>query len=449
MRTIAVIGGGIGLLAIGSCEAQWWADAELPVDGANYLTLATDSASQTLFAMGNLVDEFGTPEQAMHYCTYSDGIWNTSVPFDGQVLTSIVFLDTLYVGGAFTTIDGDPIAHIARRVNGQWLPAGAFDNAVYRLKVMGGELYAIGDFTYADGQPCQGIAKHSDIGWQSIVPLGCDNCLLKDAIYYDNELVVSGTITFPGEEYRHIIHLSNGVWEPLGEQGIFGDLSAGGQLAIYQGHLFVAGLIDINAGNAGHAIMRWNGSEWSAVGTGVQDENGGYDQLIRVDDLEVHDELLYACGGFSYAGNIPANRIATWNGSEWCSVGGSFGDWAVNSIAFLNDTMFAACWDTADGQPVNHLAKFIAPTYEGNCSVPMTVDGTGRVHLELETLGDAGYRLRGHSGSSTGYVVDATGRCTAVLNIHGELPFTLPARTPGSYVLHIPGSGSHKLILQP
>ncbi len=320
---------------------------------------------------------------------------------------------------------------------------------VFKLKELDGDLYAIGDFTYADGNLCQGISKRVGTVWESILPLGCDNCLLKDAIIYNNELVVSGTITFPDNAYRHLLRLHEGAWIPLGDQGIHGSLSAGGQMAVYQGHLYVGGLIDINSGNAGHALMRWDGMTWSSVGSGVQDETGGYGQLIRVDDLEVHNDLLFASGGFSYAGNVSTDGVATWNGSEWCSVGGTFGDWPVNSVAFLNDTLYAACWDVADGQPVNHLAKFIAPAYEGNCSVPMAVSTLVPSAMRLEPLGGSAYTLRGHSTTSMATLLDASGRITGSWAIHGEAPFQLPAVAAGVHMLFVQGSGAHRLLVLP
>lgn len=449
MKLLYLLAIGVGTMSSSFLHAQWWTDAGLPPNGANYLILYTDPASNSLYATGNLVDNVGTSEQAMHYCKYQNGSWLTSVPFNHMVFSAVVHQDTLYVGGAFTAVDGTEVTYIARQVDGEWSSAGTFDNAIYSLKVLNGELHAIGDFTYADGDLCQGVAKRVGNGWQAIVPVGCDNCLLKDAVLYEDELVVSGTITFPGNAYRHVVRLHDGEWIPLGSQGIHGSLSAGGQMAVYQGHLYVAGLIDVNSGNAGHAIMRWNGTAWSSVGTGVQDETGGYNLLIRVDDLEVHGGLLYASGGFNYAGNVAANRIATWNGSEWCSVGGDFGDWEVNSIAFLQDTLYAACWDVADGQPVNHLAKFIAPAYEGNCSVPMAVSAVVPSEMRLDPLGGRAYTLRGHSTTSLATLLDASGRITGSWAIHGEAPFQLPAVAAGVHVLFVQGSGAHRLLVLP
>ena len=97
--------------------------------------------------------------------------------------------------------------------------------------------------------------------------------------------------------------------------------------------------LSIFAGNVGIALMRGM-AMLSPLGEGLQDENNAAGQSIKVQGLEVHNGLLYVCGGFSYAGHVPAERIATWDGTEWCSIGGSFGDAVVTSMAFYNDTLY-------------------------------------------------------------------------------------------------------------
>ena len=61
------------------------------------------------------------------------------------------------------------------------------------------------------------------------------------------------------------------------------------------------------AGNviANH-IARWNGSQWSALGAGMNS---------RVFTLLVSGGGLYAGGDFTTAGGNPANYIAQWDGN--------------------------------------------------------------------------------------------------------------------------------------
>ena len=66
-----------------------------------------------------------------------------------------------------------------------------------------------------------------------------------------------------------------------------------------------------------HYIARWNGSTWSAVGSGMDD---------IVHTLTIFGEDLYAGGSFAYAGGTPASYIARWDGSSWSALaGGLFG----------------------------------------------------------------------------------------------------------------------------
>ncbi len=74
-------------------------------------------------------------------------------------------------------------------------------------------------------------------------------------------------------------------------------------------------------GNAANGIAQWNGSSWSALGSGISRWRcvcaGGVGQHV-------------VCGRqFSRAGGNDANNIAQWNGSSWSALGsGEFQGWA-------------------------------------------------------------------------------------------------------------------------
>jgi hypothetical protein len=70
-------------------------------------------------------------------------------------------------------------------------------------------------------------------------------------------------------------------------------------------------------------IARWNGADWEAIGSGV---NGA---VFALEVLEGGDEggpALVAGGSFSSAGSVSAARVAKWNGTSWSAMGTGMGD---------------------------------------------------------------------------------------------------------------------------
>ena len=89
---------------------------------------------------------------------------------------------------------------------------------------------------------------------------------------------------------------------------------------MYNGELYAAGYFDFADGPANN-IVKWNGTNWSAVGTGIDyawAENWVY-------ALIVYNGELYAGGHFMSAGGNQVNNIAKWNGTEWSAVGTRLG----------------------------------------------------------------------------------------------------------------------------
>jgi hypothetical protein len=63
-------------------------------------------------------------------------------------------------------------------------------------------------------------------------------------------------------------------------------------------------------------VAKWDGTSWSALGTGV---SGSFD--VYVYSLAVSGSDVYAGGHFTGAGGTPVNYIAKWNGSAWSAMG--------------------------------------------------------------------------------------------------------------------------------
>jgi hypothetical protein len=84
-------------------------------------------------------------------------------------------------------------------------------------------------------------------------------------------------------------------------------------LALYGGTLYAGGNFGVAGGNPANFVAKWNGSSWSALGSGV----GGLVSAMALDG----SGNLYAGGAFSTAGEGNASNLAKWDGSSWSALG--------------------------------------------------------------------------------------------------------------------------------
>ena len=85
------------------------------------------------------------------------------------------------------------------------------------------------------------------------------------------------------------------------------------------------GFFTTAGGVSANNIAKWNGSAWSALGSGMNE---------AVSALAVCGSDLYAGGDFTTAGGVSAKHIAKWNGSAWSP--SRFGDERQASTALAS-----------------------------------------------------------------------------------------------------------------
>jgi hypothetical protein len=102
-----------------------------------------------------------------------------------------------------------------------------------------------------------------------------------------------------------------------------------------------------------NCIAKWDGSAWSALGSGIAD--AGY----CVDALALSGTELYAGGYFATADGL-ATGIAKWDGSAWSALGsGMGGSYEVYALAVSGTNLYAGGqFSTVGGVPANHIAKW-------------------------------------------------------------------------------------------
>jgi uncharacterized repeat protein (TIGR02543 family) len=240
----------------------------------------------------------------------------------------------LYVGGTFSTAGGNAASSIAKWNGSTWsaFGSGGLSGQVKALAVSGSNLYVGGENL---------IAKWDGSTWSA---LGSGlNATVNALAVSGSDLYVGGWFTTAGgNAANHIAKWDGSTWSALGS-GLGGGTGYYGTnvtaLAVSGTDLYVGGDFTTAGGNAANYIAKWNGSTWSALGSGV---NGGLSYTI-VYALAVSGSDLYVGGEFTTAGGSEANNIAKWDGSTWSTLGGDFLDYPVSALAVSDTDLYVGC----------------------------------------------------------------------------------------------------------
>jgi hypothetical protein len=145
-------------------------------------------------------------------------------------------------------------------------------------------------------------------------------------------------------------HNTNGALGWFGFPGA-ATLGAGSinTMAVYAGHLYVGGGFRLVDGAPGDYIARWNGSTWTALGSGVNGE-------IRA--LAVLGNNLFAGGDFTRAGESGANQVAKWNGSNWTNLGSGVNASVSSLVVKGSDLFVGGNFTLAGGGTANRIARW-------------------------------------------------------------------------------------------
>ena len=253
----------------------------------------------------------------------------------------------VYAGGSFKEIGGVSANGIAVWDGTAWNPLGtgtgvlkrdqygAQDGRVNAVAVApNGNVYIAGDFNEVDEVPAFGIARWDGTKWNAlgagIAVAGFEEGTKMAGHGYaitivnNTSIYVGGEFAFAGDVDAYSIARWNGTtWSALGS-GITTDstyITPGVVRAIAvnpAGEVYAGGAFQKAGGVNVANIAKWNGTAWSALGVGVAIQ---YESEPPISALIMDGTTLIAGGTFNRAGNV-ANTvgIARWNGTAWSAM---------------------------------------------------------------------------------------------------------------------------------
>lgn len=294
------------------------------------------------YIAGNFLSAGGVANT--EYLAKWDGSGFSSLGFNAAgIVYDIVFGPdgAMYVGGAFTNAGGVVGAtYVAKYLAGVWSSVGAAGMGadVYALAIdNNGILYAGGSFTNFIDANGDRISKYDGANWTSlgtgmnqsvsVLQIGPDRCL-----YAGGSFTSAGGVTYTNK----IAKWNGTVWAPLGT-GVSHTAGGGAIVALAfapNGELYLGGDIDFGGTLPVNNVAKWNGTQYSALGSGL---TGG---AAAVNDLIIGpDGSLYAAGQFTMAGGILLpEHMAVWSGGAWSPIDIDIADAAAIIGAIAIDT---------------------------------------------------------------------------------------------------------------
>ncbi len=283
---------------------------------------------------------------------------------DGEAVSSF-FLDRageLYFSGygqrasLFRIVDEDDRPPTTTAVDGvgSWQGLGAGISGVVEATVTDGStVYAAGSFSEAGSVDANNVAAYTEGGGWSALGSGSNGKISALAVDADGRLYAGGDFTRIGGVAAANVAVWDGeAWSALGA-GTEGPVLALGVNA--DNDLLAGGAFASAGGVTVNNIARWSGG-WSALTDAETGEPGTNNEVRSIATDE--DGVLYVGGNFASAGDRPANRIATFDGSRWGSLGDGTSGFVQAIVITETSVYIGGNFAVAGGQTVNRVARW-------------------------------------------------------------------------------------------
>lgn len=293
----------------------------------------------------------------------------------------------VYIGGEISfTRDGITYNGVMRWDGQAWHALGnGVDGKVTSLRVIDGALIVAGWFVHAGGLEVNGLARWDGANWSEVVPVPAfdpnGSNYVNDMAFYQGQWYLGGNLNYVDE----LVRWDGSVWETVGG-GFTGTFAAVDELQVHDGLLYVAG----NFGtcppygvpsNPGSGIVTWDGSAWDDLGGGTCGSLN-----VGVFGMEWWNNELYVAGRFDHIGGIEGCMLAKWNGEEWCMLlppGHIPGGQPIALVVYQDSLYVGGSLTQAGGEPLRGFGKWIGGDETQDCGVLTGVEATGSVARDV------------------------------------------------------------------
>lgn len=272
-------------------------------------------------------------------------------------------------------------SQVMRWQGGSWLPLGpAIDRYIECMTVYAGELVVAGRFARAGTTAANSIASWDGSQWQALGSgiLG-DYPEVRSLLVYQGDLYAAGTFSWAGEgNANNIARWDGKEWHPLGG-GLTGLIYANVYgMAPYEGKLIAVGDFSRAGDVPANSVAAWDGERWLALGDGLP---GEWDMPGLGTCAAAQDKDLYVGGIFDRAGGAVTRNIAHWDGSEWSALGSGLNEVPI-CLAFHDNRLYTGGWFTsAGGKQSARVACWSGPIVPIAVSDLSATTAGGRVRL--------------------------------------------------------------------
>jgi hypothetical protein len=371
LGVLALVIGGLATLAPAAGPGGWdhlGTGATPATKSLNLVASALEVTPGALYVGGKFTDAGGIAN-ADRIAKWNGSSWSavsssTEQIANGEVFAIAVAGGKVYAGGTFTNAGNSGADNLAVWNGTSWerfctAPDETIGN-VKALQVIGPTLYVGGDFQDGAGIDTADYLLACDLA------TGTPRATTVDPAHPFSGPVKALTATSDGTLYAggrfgnlenipaadNVAYLDGAGWHAMGAGGgpcacaldayVRGLTSNGTDVFVGTEGSNVAGIAQ-----ADH-VVKWDGSEWSAVGSNTSGANGWFPAGTNIYDLASDGSNVFATGTFQDAnGNTLADNVAWFDGTNWQPVGSNGagnGPWLGEgaALAIVDRRLYAA-----------------------------------------------------------------------------------------------------------